>query len=194
MISTLSTVNDMLGLLGELPINDLDAFHPVVPKAQSVIATTNAVVQGDAWWFNTETITLSPQAISGEVLLPIDTLSVDSVDGIPHVTSRGNRLYNLDTASLKFTKNVPVVLRRLVPYEELPHNARAYVRARSLLAFQNTIDGDSVKSREIKEEVKLTYMVLNSEHTRARKVNMLARPGIARILYNIRGSRAGYNF
>lgn len=194
MISTLSTVNDMLGLLGELPINDLDAFHPVVPKAISVIDTTNAVVQGDAWWFNTETITLSPQAGFKDILLPSDTLAVDSVDGIPHITQRGPRLYNLDTASIEFDKPVAVVLRRLIPYEDLPHNARSYIRARALLAFQNTIDGDSVKSREIKAEVQNTFMVLNSEHIRNRKVNMLARPGVARILHNMRGNRHGYNF
>jgi hypothetical protein len=194
LINTLSTVNDMLGLLGELPINDLDAFHPVVPKATSVIATTNAVVQGDAWWFNTETITLSPQAITKDILLPADTLSVDSVASIPHVAQRGPRLYNLDTASIEFDKPVAVVLRRLIPFEDLPHNARAYVRARALLAFQNTIDGDAVKSREIKDEVNNTYAVLNSEHIRNRKVNMLTRPGVARILNNMRGARHGYNF
>lgn len=194
MISTLSTVNDMLGLLGELPINDLDAFHPVVPKAVSVIITTSAVVQGDAWWFNTETITLSPQAVTKEILLPSDVLAIDTSTSVPQVTQRGPRLYNLDGATLQFNAPVQVTLRRLVAYEELPHNARAYIRARALLAFQNTIDGDAVKSREIKDEVKNTYMVLNAEHVRNRKVNMLTRPSVGRILNNIRGNRHGYNF
>jgi hypothetical protein len=59
-VTTLSIVNEMLGLLGELPINDLDAFHPVVPRALAALSTANATIQAKPWWFNTEFPTLAP--------------------------------------------------------------------------------------------------------------------------------------
>lgn len=178
MISTLSTVNDMLGLLGEFPISDLDILHPVVPRALSTLDTSNTSIQGASWWFNTETVTLSPQVGTGFLLLPIDTLGIDNVPQFPNVTQRGNRLYNLDKATDVFDKDTVVTLRRLVPFDDLPHNARAYIRARALLAFQFSIDGDAQKSGEIKQEANDAFVTLNSEHIRNKKTNMFNRPGV----------------
>ena len=70
LITTLSIVNEMLGLLGELPVNDLDAFHPVVPRALSSIDTAQSSIQADQWWFNVETPTLIPQVVTRKSCCP----------------------------------------------------------------------------------------------------------------------------
>lgn len=189
MISTLTVVNDMLGLLGEAPINDLDAFHPMVPRALAQLSTANTTIQGDRWWFNTEFPTLVPQVGTGNILLPTDTLAVDSIQRSPAVAQRGNRLYNLDDSTDVFTEEVKVRLQREVPFDDLPSNPRAYIAAVAKLAFQGTIDGDQQKTGLLREEVKLTHAIFNSEHIRNVRANMLARPGVALRLATIVGQR-----
>jgi hypothetical protein len=175
MIDTLSIVNDMLATLGEAPINDIDAAHPLVPRAVSTLDTVNYAVQSDSWWFNTEQVTLTPQVGTNEILLPSDCLSVDAVDRTPRVTFRNGRLYNSDTASYTFTKSVP--------------SARAYIGARAVQKFQTNIDGDSTKMRELKADTAMAYIVFNAEHIRNSQVNFLARSGVQEILNSMRGTR-----
>lgn len=188
MISTLSLVNDCLGLLGELPINDLDAFHPVVPRALSTLSTENSTVQATQWYFNNERVTLAPQT-SGLIVLPTDTLSVDSLAATPRVTMRKGLLYNLDDATTKFTKDVKVKLHREVAFDDLPMLPRAYIAACTRLTFQANIDGDPAKTVLLREAKQHRYLELSAEHIRMEKTNMLSRPIVALRLARIRGAR-----
>lgn len=188
MITTLTVVNEMLGLLGELPLNDVQVNHPVVPKALTQLDTANATVQGDQWWFNTEYPTIAPQVGTKYILLPSDCLSVDALVAVPSVAQRGNKLYNLDDSTYEFDLPVQVKLHRLIPFEDLPHNARVYVAAQAMLTFQNTIDGDSVKTQLLKARVDAAKAQLSAEHTRKKQVNMFNRPGIRWRLANIVGA------
>ena len=187
-ISTLTVVNDMLGLLGELPINDLDANHPVIPRAIAHITYENSVVQAEKWWFNCETVTLTPQ-VSGLILLPNDALSADSNTRYPNLAVRGTRLYNLDEATDKFTEAIKVRLHRLIPFDDAPITMRAYVAARAKLAFQASIDGDELKTRLLASEQTAAFARVNAEHTRNVKANMFNRPGVQYILNQMRGTR-----
>lgn len=189
MINTLSLVNEMLGTLGEAPINDIDAFHPLVPRAVTTIDTTNYLIQSDAWWFNTERLTLTPQVGTKEILLPSDCMSVDIAERRPRVAMRNGKLYNLDESTYEFSNSVAVVLRRLVPFEQTPPSARAYIGARAVQKFQTSIDGDSTKMRELKSDTAAAYIVFNAEHIRNSQVNFLARSGVQEILHSMRGSR-----
>lgn len=189
LITTLSIVNEMLGLLGELPVNDLDAFHPVVPRALSSIDTAQSSIQADQWWFNVETPTLIPQVGNKEILLPSDCLSVDSITASPNVSMRNGKLYNNDDSTYQFDDKVPVRLHRLVAFDELPMSARAYIGAEALIQFQNSIDGDSTKTQLLTDRRQRAFIVFNAEHIRRVKSNMLARPGVAATLANIVGYR-----
>lgn len=189
MINTLSVVNEMLGTLGEAPINDIDAFHPVVPRAVATLDAVNYAVQSDKWWFNTEYLTLVPQLGTKEILLPADCLSVDAIARSPRVAARDGKLYNLDKATYEFDSPVDVDIKRMVPFEHTPATARVYIGARAVQKFQSTIDGDSAKMRTLKEETQLAYIVFNAEHIRNSQINFLARSGVRRIINDMRGAR-----
>ena len=72
-LTTLDVVNDMLGLLGERRVNAINEPHPMIPNAIAKLETATAWVQADMWWFNVEYPTLTPQAGTGELLVPNDT-------------------------------------------------------------------------------------------------------------------------
>ena len=185
--TTLDVVNDCLALLGELPVNGLETSHPAVPGAVRLLDNMNTLLQAERWWFNTEYPTLTPQIGNKRIVLPGDTSAVDSLTRYPEVAARGTYLYNTTDGTYEFDAPVKVRLHRVIPFEQLPLSARRYVAMATQLKFQTTLDADSLKTRELKEERQQAYMLMNAEHTRAARVNMLARPGVAHILNNMQG-------
>lgn len=189
-ITQLTVVNDALALLGELPMNTLDTGHPLVPRALAELANANTRVQATRWWFNTENLTLSPQAGSGEILVPNDTLACDPLDPCAAVALRGNKLYNLNTQSVVWSSPVAVRLHREIPFEDAPITARSYIAALALRTFQRNYDGDSSKTRDLKQDEQTAYIAMNAEHIRNTQANMLRGNPTLERLAEIHGHRA----
>ncbi len=191
-LTTLDVVNDMLGLLGERRVVALDEPHPLIPNALSKLETATAWVQADMWWFNVEYPTLTPQAVTGALLVPNDTAACDSLTQSPRLAVRGNRLYNLDDVTDVFTEPLRVRLHRIIPFDECPLLARAYIAARAKLDFQKDYDGDSMKAQVLAQEIKDSYARMHSEHIRSAKANILYRPSMLAQLQAIVGGRADW--
>lgn len=193
-LSTLDVVNDMLGLLGERRVNDLNEPHPMIPDALAKLDTASAYVQADMWWFNVEYPTLIPQAGTGEILVPNDTASCDSLTQYPRLAVRGNRLYNLDDVTDVFENPIRVRLHRIIPFDDAPVLARAHIAARAKLDFQKDYDGDSMKAQILAREISETYARMHSEHIRNANSNLLYKPSVAAKLMNIIGDRRPWQF
>ena len=191
-LTTLDVVNDMLGLLGERRVNALNEPHPMIPDALAKIDAASAWVQGDLWWFNVEYPTLSPQAVTGYLLVPNDTAACDSLTQYPRLAVRGNRLYNLDDITDVFTSPIRVRLHRVLPFEDCPLLARAYIAARAKLDFQKDYDGDSMKAQILAQEIKESYARMHAEHIRNAKANILHRPSVLAKLQAIVGGRPNW--
>ena len=189
-LTTLDTVNSMLALMGELPVNSVEDDHPLIPSALADLNEANSVVQSDLWWFNVEYPTLVPQLTSGNLLVPTDAAAVDSLTEYPRLAIRGNKLYNLDEVTDRFVGPLKVRLHRILPYDQAPIQARAHIAARAKLAFQMNLDGDQAKMQQLTMAVRDTYARLNAEHIRSAKANMLRRSGVMRNLQEIVGNRA----
>ena len=184
---TLSVVNSMLALLGESPVADLEAPHPALPGARAKLRDYTELIQAERWWFNTEYSTLTPQVGNGRMVLPGDTASADLLTRYPNTTVRGTYLYNNTDGTYVFTKPVKVRLHRIIPFDELPLSARRYIAAYACLMFQNTIDADANKTRLLEKDERMAYSLMNAEHIRNTRSNMLHRPGVARLLNVMQG-------
>ena len=191
-LTTLAVVNDMLGLLGERRVNAIDEPHPMIPNAIAKLETATAWVQADMWWFNVEYPTLTPQVGTGELLVPNDTAACDSLTQYPRLAVRGNRLYNLDDVTDVFTAPIRVRLHRIVPFDDCPLLARAYIAARAKLDFQKDYDGDSMKAQILAQEIKDSYARMHAEHIRNAKANILHRPSMLAQLQSIVGGRPNW--
>ena len=191
-LTTLDVVNDMLGLLGERRVNAINEPHPMIPNAIAKLETATAWVQADMWWFNVEYPTLTPQAGTGELLVPNDTAACDSLTQYPRLAVRGNRLYNLDDVTDVFTTPIRVRLHRIVPFDDCPLLARAYIAARAKLDFQKDYDGDSMKAQILAQEIKDSYARMHAEHIRNAKANILHRPSVLAKLQSIVGGRPNW--
>ena len=191
-LTTLDVVNDMLGLLGERRVNAIMEPHPMIPNALAKLETATAWVQADMWWFNVEYPTLTPQVGTGELLVPNDTAACDSLTQYPRLAVRGNRLYNLDDVTDVFTAPIRVRLHRIVPFDDCPLLARAYIAARAKLDFQKDYDGDSMKAQILAQEIKDSYARMHAEHIRNAKANMLYKPSVMQKLMHIVSNRPAW--
>lgn len=174
-MTELDVINEMLGTLGESPLNDVDEDHPLVAAALRKFRLTNYKEQARKWWFNTEIVTLTPDPVSKFIYVPADTINVDPRSSRDPLVQRGRRFYDPNNATYEITGNVQCMLIRLVPFEDLPATAQAFVSASAKLAFQADFDGDQVKYRQLMDDKRDAYSILNSEHIRNCQTNLLHR-------------------
>lgn len=193
-LDTLSVVNDMLGLLGERRVNDLLEPHPMIPDALAKLETASSYVQADLWWFNVEYPTLIPQSDTGQILVPNDTASCDSLTQYPRLAVRGRRLYNLDDVTDVFDKPIRVRLHRIIPFDDCPVVAKVHIAARAKLDFQKDYDGDQSKAQILLKEVQDSYNRMHAEHIRSANSNLLYKPSVLAKLANIVGGRPTWQY
>jgi len=167
----LTYINDCLGTMGEAPLNAEDDPHPYRAACVSILDSVNRECQALGWWFNREFLTLHPDALDSGIYVPGDTINVRLDE--PGVVQRYRRLYQTKGGTYVFTKPLDVTLIRLVPFKECPELYATYVAAEGVVRFQSRYDGDTAKSRELKDTRDKAKGYLSSEETRQVKANML---------------------
>ena len=168
---TLTVINSCLGTMGEAPLNAIDDPHPYRAACVSILNTVNREFQARGWWFNRERMTLQPGALDSCIYLPGDTIGVRTENR--NYVQRYRRLYNLDGGTYVFDTAQDVELLRLVPFEETPELYAAYAAAETIQRFQKRYDGDSQKSRELRDELNAARIAANAEETRQVKANLI---------------------
>lgn len=194
----LDVVNEMLGTMGESPLNSLTDPHTFLGAALQMLNKNDATIQARGWWFNTEDLTLPPSTIDSAIYLPGDTISVNvyRINGVAtrNVVQRGDRLYNTTGGTYVFTEPVRVSLKRRVDFEEIPETAAQYIASKAVLQFQSLYDGDTAKSRELASRISGpdgTFQAIQREHTRESQANLLqSNTRLQRLKSITRGVRA----
>lgn len=200
----LNVVNDMLGTMGEAPLNSLTDSHEFRGSCLRVLDQVSRRVQARGWYFNREKKTLSPQPSNGHIVLSNDILEVRADpywtdSNLTGVVKRGSRLYNTDGGTYVFDKDVDCILIRLVQFEDLPEVAAQHIAATAVASFQRSYDGDSTKTRQLTMESidqstdQGTLLELRAEEIRQAKANMLRNNvPLQNIKRLVRGPRTVY--
>lgn len=168
----LDVVNEMLGTMGEAPLATLTAPHSLRGACVRTLTNVNRRIQARGWWFNRETLKITPSVDDGTCYLPNDVLSVRTDHGTRY-SQRGVRLYDNEAGDYVRSETT-VELVRLVPFDELPDLVRAYIGGEAILQFQRNYDGDSTKTRQIAAETEEAKGWCNGEETRQVKANRIA--------------------
>lgn len=175
--SQLDVINEMLASLGELPVNEIDVDHDLIASGVRKLKIMNAREQGKGWWFNTERLVLDPDAVSGMVYVPDDTLSVTPTSPYQYLVYRARRLFDpRSQAGFVIGKRVAVKLIREVPFDDLPAMAQAYIGYSAVLQFQKDYDADRLKYEQTLKDKNEAFVDLRAEDIRARKTNLLHTP------------------
>lgn len=170
----LDVVNACLATLGEAPLNSLIDEHVYKQPALNYLRASNRATQKDPKWFNSEAITLQPQAVSKFIYVPQDTIHVVRLSGQSVAFQhRGSRLYNVGKNTYEWDHELRVALCRLLPFEDCPFMAQDSIALDAIVRFQREYDGDTVKYQLLDADRRRALLEMNAEDIRQRDVNLL---------------------
>ncbi len=167
----LEAVNTILSTIGEAPLNTLSGSLPVDGTiAKNVLSEVAREVQSQGWHFNTHTnVTLSRDT---DNKIPVAT-NVVRVELDPTKYSKGNYdivqrdnfLYNLaenkDTFDINFEK---VKIVYLLPFNEIPEQAKRYITIRSARIFHDrTLGANTLHKFSVEDEEKALSILKQAE-------------------------------
>lgn len=179
-------INSMLAAVGESPVTSAESQHPSVVSARNVLARVNDAEQSKGWYFNTErNRTLLPNSV-GEILIPPDTLYIDSEDPQDELVSRGRVLW--DNKNFTTIINRAVQVRRIarIAYEDLPPVAAEYIRICAVYEFFVEEDGEGSKYTALLTTKQAAYEALRGKHISHKGKNALLGPQALSVMYPFR--------
>ena len=172
--SELEAVNTILSTIGEAPLNTLSGSLPVDGTiAKNVLSEVSREVQSQGWHFNTHyKVTLSRDT-NNKIPLATNIVRVE-VDPRRYskvsydIVQRNNELYNLakneDTFDTNFTDATVVYL---LPFDEIPEQAKRYITIRSARIFHDrTLGANTIHKFSQEDEAKALSILKQAEsHT-----------------------------
>ncbi len=172
--SELEAVNECLENIGQAPVSTISGDLGVDTQvALNFVRKVNRELQSSGWYWNTEkNYELTPNG-NNDILLPSNTLSVDTtgVSASLDLVQRGSRLYDRDNHAYTFPASVRVELVVGLTFEELPETARRYIAMRAARLFQDRIEGATDAGDQQDEMQALS--VLQGDQLRTEDSNVL---------------------
>ena len=172
--SELEAVNTILSTIGEAPLNSLSGSLPVDGTiAKNVLSEVAREVQSQGWHFNTHyKVTLTRDTdnkiplATNIVRIEIDPRRYSKVSY--DIVQRNNELYNLakneDTFDTNFEDATVVYL---LPFDEIPEQAKRYITIRSARIFHDrTLGANTIHKFSQEDEAKALSILKQAEsHT-----------------------------
>ena len=169
--SELEAVNTILSTIGESPLNTLSGSLPVDGTiAKNVLSEVSREVQSQGWHFNTHyKVTLSRDTnnkiplATNIVRVEIDPRQYSKVSY--DIVQRNNFLYNLakneDTFDTNFKDATAVYL---LPFDEIPEQAKRYITIRSARIFHDrTLGANTIHKFSQEDEAKSLSILKQAE-------------------------------
>ena len=143
LTTELEAVNKMLEGIMEAPVNTIST-NDLPAEVQTAVNTLREVsrdVQKEGFAFNTDEDFELLRDANGYVYVPGNALDVDlTVDNQnADVVQRGLRLYDRKNHTYVFTFDPRVTLIQFLPWDELPEQARNYIKVRACRVFQDKV-------------------------------------------------------
>ena len=192
----LEAVNVILSTIGEAPLNSLSGSLPVDgTMAKNVLSEISREVQSSGWHFNTHYKSTLTRDTNNNI--PVAT-NVVRVELDPNLESKGDydlvqrdgKLFNLAKNTDVFDKdfeNVTQVL--LLPFNEIPEQAKRYITIRSARVFHDRTLGANTLHKFSQEDEKQALSILRNAEARTGDFTIFDTP---EQIYTIARNNRGY--
>ena len=189
-------VNVILSTIGESPLNSLSGSLPVDgTMAKNVLSEISREVQSSGWHFNTHYKSTLTRDTNNNI--PVAT-NVVRVELDPNLESKGDydlvqrdgKLFNLAKNTDVFDKdfeNVTQVL--LLPFNEIPEQAKRYITIRSARVFHDRTLGANTLHKFSQEDEKQALSILRNAEMRTGDYTIFDTP---EQIYTIARNNRGY--
>jgi len=173
-LTKLDAVNICLSSMGEPVVNSLDSAAIDAQMASDLVDETSRSVQGMGWHWNREKHTLSPN-ISGEIILPSNTLRVDTIEESlsVDVVQRGGKLFNKETSTYLFDGPLTVEVYVQLTFDQLPFAAKQFITIRAARVLQQRLLGSETLAKFHEMDEQRAWIALQQEEAETYDGNML---------------------
>ena len=175
----LESVNVILSTIGESPLNSLSGSLPVDGTvAKNVLSEISREVQSAGWHFNTHYKSTLTRDTNNKI--PVAT-NVVRVDLDPNLISRRDYdlvqrdgfLYNLAKNTDIFDRDFEDVVQvYLLPFNEIPEQAKRYITIRSARVFHDRTLGANTIHKFSSEDEARSLAVLRQAETQTGEYNI----------------------
>jgi len=181
----LDAINTMLTTIGESPVNSISASTADTRIAQLILQEVDRATQIKGWNWNTEKEVPLTRNGSNEIVLSSNVVRVDvnrqeyrNVE----VVQRGNKLWDKKNRTFIFTADLKGEIVYLLPFSDLPEQARYYIVVRSARLFQQRMIGDATGSAFSAEEETTAYMALNDSEDETADHNIFNNYDVSKVV------------
>lgn len=142
-LTELEAVNIMLSAIGETPVNSLTSGLVEAELAETILGQVSRSVQTQGWSFNRDIGVELPANNNGEVPLPNNVLSADSINvyNSRNLIQRGQKFWDRKELTYIINESVKADLVYELTFTDLPPIARSYITVRAARIFQDRIVG-----------------------------------------------------
>ena len=180
----LDAINYVLSCIGLAPVDSEDDYNLYVAQAGGMVDKVSRTIQnnkGRGYWFNREANhKLSPDPVTGNVLIPNNTLAVyrfDNFNRPAKIATRGRALY--DTATHGFDMRglvnsdgfVHLMLVTQLEYGDLPQTAKDAIAAQAGMMFARSNEMDMNRIKVLASEAEEAMWGLECEETTQSQAN-----------------------
>ena len=172
--SELEAVNTILSTIGESPLNTLSGSLPVDGTiAKNVLSEVSREVQSQGWHFNTHYKVSLSRDTDNKIPLATNIVRVE-IDPRQYskvsydIVQRNNFLYNLAKNEDTFETNLKdATAVYLLPFDEIPEQAKRYITIRSARIFHDrTLGANTIHKFSQEDEAKSLSILKQAEsHT-----------------------------
>jgi Tail tubular protein len=172
----LEAVNEMLGLIGQAPVNSLTVTVGDVLIARSMLAIQSRYVQLYGFNFNTDSgYTLSPD-VNGFISMPTGALRVDPTDPLQDIAIRRHPIYGMglyDRANQTWTMSTSIDcdITWGFGFEDMPDSARNYIALSAARKFQMRVIGSKELDGYAQEDEMRAWSMLLRDERNVRDTN-----------------------
>ena len=172
----LQSVNIMLSIIGEAPVNTLEGNTTVdVSIAKNLLDETSMSIQAYGWNFNTHYKYVVTIDDDSKIPLPSNCVQADaSADFVSYnYVIRNGYLYDLDNHKDTFTTAPTLDVVLVQQFEHLPEYARRYITAKAGRRFASRLIGDNELVKLASHDEQESYLAFQQADSRSADVNIL---------------------
>ena len=192
----LEAVNTILSTIGEAPLNSLSGSLPVDgTMAKNVLSEISREVQSSGWHFNTHYKSTLTRDTNNNIPVATNVVRVELDPNLESksdydLVQRDGKLFNLAKNTDVFDKdfeNVTQVL--LLPFNEIPEQAKRYITIRSARVFHDRTLGANTLHKFSQEDEKQALSILRNAEMRTGDYTIFDTP---EQIYTIARNNRGY--
>lgn len=172
--SKINAVNQMLDLIGQERVNaSVDESEDAVLASQ-ILDENDLKIQGEGWAINSQyELTIQPDAVSKELLLPANTIAIRTFEGQIEVTLREGKAFDMDSQTFIFQNSIVANVITRVPFIDLGLKLQQYIIDVSANRFARASVGSADYEIVSRDDILKSRMEAKQESTRSSKPNVL---------------------